>query len=102
MTGCRKSEILNLRWQEVGNDTLELGDSKTGPRQVLLSPEAHAIIERQPWLGSPWVFPSPVTPDRARTELDLWKRVRKLAGIEDVRLHDLRHTRASLPYSLAA
>ena len=34
--------------------------------------------------------------------LGLWKKVRKLTGLEDVRLHDLRHTCASLPYSLAA
>ena len=95
LTGCRKSEILNLRWREVGNDTLELADSKTGPRQVLLSPEARAVIERQPRSGSPWVFPSPPNPDRPRTELDLWKRVRNLAGIEGVRIHDLRHTFAS-------
>ena len=95
LTGCRSGEMLKLRWREVDGDTLELEDSKTGPRQVLLSPEARAIIERQPREGSPWVFPSPVNPDRARTELDLWKRVRKLAGIEDVRLHDLRHTFAS-------
>ena len=95
LTGCRKSEVLNLRWQEVGNDTLELEDSKTGPRKVLLGSEASFIIERQLRSGSPWVFPSPVNPARARTELDLWKRVRKLASIEDVRIHDLRHTFAS-------
>ena len=95
LTGCRTGEILKLRWQEVDGDTLELEDSKTGPRQVLLSPEARAIIERQPRSGSPWVFPSPVNPTRARVDLSLWKKVRKLAGIEDVRLHDLRHTFAS-------
>ena len=95
LTGCRKSEIMNLRWREVGNDTLELEDSKTGPRQVLLSPDARAVIERQPRSGSPWVFPSPMNPARARVDLSLWKKVRKLAGIEDVRLHDLRHTFAS-------
>ena len=95
LTGCRSGEILKLRWREVEDDTLELEDSKTGPRQVLLSPEARAIIEQQPRSGSPWVFPSPVNPARARVDLSLWKRVRKLAGIEDVRLHDLRHTFAS-------
>ena len=95
LTGCRTGEILKLRWREVGGDTLELEDSKTGPRQVLLSPEARAIIERQPREGSPWVFPSPVNPARHRFDLSLWKKVRKLAGIEDVRLHDLRHTFAS-------
>ena len=95
LTGCRSGEILKLRWREVDGDTLELEDSKTGPRQVLLSFEARAIIERQPREGSPWVFPSPVNPARARFDLSLWKKVRKLAGIEDVRLHDLRHTFAS-------
>ena len=95
LTGCRTGEILKLRWREVNDDTLELEDSKTGPRQVLLSPEARAIIERQTRSGSPWVFPSPVKPARARFDLGIWKKVRKLAGIEDVRLHDLRHTFAS-------
>ena len=95
LTGCRTGEILKLRWREVDGDTLELEDSKTGPRQVLLSPEARTIIERQPREGNSWVFPSPVNPARARFDLSLWKKVRKLVGIEDVRLHDLRHTFAS-------
>ena len=95
LTGCRKSEVMTLRWQEVDGDTLQLADSKTGPRQVLLSPEARAVIERQPRSNSPWVFPSPPDPARPRVDLGLWKKVRKLAGIEDVRLHDLRHTFAS-------
>ena len=38
LTGCRTGEILKLRWREVDCDTLDLEDSKTGPRQVLLSP----------------------------------------------------------------
>ena len=95
LTGCRTGEMLKLRWREVGVDSLELEDSKTGPRQVLLSPDARAIIDLQPRSGSPWVFPSPMNPGRPRFDLSIWKRVRKLAGIEDVRLHDLRHTFAS-------
>ena len=97
-TGCRAGEILKLRWREVCGDTLELEDSKTGPRQVLLSPEARTVIERQPRSGSPWVFPSPMNPARARFDISLWKKVRKLAGIEDVRLHDLRHTCATTSF----
>ena len=95
-TGCRSGEIRNLNWDEVRDNTLELGDSKTGPRRVYLNSEARAIIERQPRSGSPHVFPSPLDPSRPLAEtLPLWYRVRKRAGIEDVRLHDLRHNFAS-------
>ena len=81
LTGCRVGEMLKLRWREVNDDTLELEDSKTGPRQVLLSPEARAIIERQPRSGSPWVFPSPVKPARAR--FDLAERLRSAPHFSD-------------------
>ena len=67
LTGCRSGEMLKLRWREVEDDTLELEDSKTGPRQVLLSPEARAIIERQPQVGKfHGCFPHQVNPARAR------------------------------------
>ena len=82
----------------MGEDVLELVDSKTGPRTVFLSPKAKAVIERQPRLGSPWVFPSPVNREKPRSAdclNGLWKLVRKQAEIEDVRLHDLRHSVAS-------
>ena len=96
LTGCRKSEIVRLRWSEVRADGLVLADSKTGPRRVPLNSQARRIIERQPRGASPFVFPSPSDPSRPRShELPLWSRVRAEAGIEDVRLHDLRHTYAS-------
>ena len=98
LTGCRRGEIENLQWREVGEDILELVDSKTGPRTVFLSPKAKAIINRQPRSDSPWFFPSPVNREKPRSadSVDgLWKLVRKRAGIEDVRLHDLRHSVAS-------
>ena len=98
LTGCRRGEIENLQWREVGKDILELVDSKTGPRTVFLSPKAKAIINRQPRSDSPWVFPSPVNREKPRSadSVDgLWKLVRKQAEIEDVRLHDLRHSVAS-------
>ena len=98
LTGCRRGEIVNLQWREVGKDILELVDSKTGPRTVFLSPKAKAIIERQPRSDSPWVFPSSVNREKPRSvnALDrIWKLMRKQAEIEDARLHDLRHSVAS-------
>ena len=95
-TGCRSGEIRNLKWDEVGDNTLDLADSKTGPRRVYLNSEARAIIERQPRTDSPHVFPSPMNPSQPFLRcVSLWYLVRKRAGIEDVRLHDLRHSFAS-------
>lgn len=96
LTGCRKGEIVDLRWSEIQGDMLVLGDSKTGPRTVPLNTQARAILDRQPRGVSPFVFPSPLDPSRPRgRNLPLWDRVRREAGIEDCRLHDLRHTMAS-------
>ena len=73
-----------------------LADGKTGPRIVPLSIQARHILERRPNGGSPFVFPSPRDPARPRSRnLAFWDRARREAGIEDVRLHDLRHTHAS-------
>ena len=96
LTGCRKREIVQLCWSEIGDDLITLADSKTGPRKVPLNTQARRILDRRPRGGSPFVFPSPLDPSRPRgLELALWYRVRREAGIEDVRLHDLRHTHAS-------
>ncbi|MCY3821977.1 MAG: site-specific integrase [Gammaproteobacteria bacterium] len=95
LTGCRKGELINLRWAEVGDDRLVLTDSKTGPRAVFLSAAAKAILDRQPRIGE-YVFPSSADPSTCRSpELSLWRKVRHAASIDDVRLHDLRHTFAS-------
>ena len=97
LTGCRKGEIVRLRREEVKGDRLELRDSKTGPRTVLLNARARKILERRTQQGnSPWVFPSVRDPSRHQFYgLRLWYAARREAGIEDVRLHDLRHTVAS-------
>ena len=96
LTGCRRGEILALRWQDVDGDTLTLVDAKTGARRVFLNTPARAILERQPRSASEYVFPSPLDPGRPlSSNLRLWYSVRREAGIEDVRLHDLRHTFAS-------
>ncbi len=96
LTGCRRNEIVRLRWAEVQDDTLVLADSKVGPRKVPLNARARAILDRRPRGESPVVFPSPRDPSRPYGDhLSLWNRVRREAGIEDCRLHDLRHTHAS-------
>ena len=96
LTGCRKGEIQMLKWSEVDGSVLRLEDTKTGPRTVWLSAAARAILDRQPRTGSRYVFPAPKDPARPSScDITLWYRARKEAGIEDVRLHDLRHTVAS-------
>ena len=96
LTGCRKGEIQMLKWSEVDGDMLRLAETKTGPRTVWLSAAARAILDRQPRTGSRYVFPAPMDPARPSScDITLWHRARKEAGIEDVRLHDLRHTVAS-------
>ncbi len=96
LTGCRKGEITGLSWSEVHDGMLALADSKTGPRTVPLNTQARAILDRQLRGESPFVFPSPLDPARPRyPDLRFWYRIRREAGFEDVRLHDLRHTMAS-------
>lgn len=95
-TGCRHGEIRTLKWREVGVGTLGLSDSKTGPRTVYLNSTAREIVERQPRTGSAYVFPSTSNPARPVSHSRaFWYFARKRAGLEDVRLHDLRHTFAS-------
>ena len=97
LSGCRKSEIVGLRWSEVDDNKLALTDSKTGPRTVLLNARALDIVEHRFQQGNgPWVFPSVKDTSRPQDHgLPLWYRVRSEAGIGDVRLHDFRHTVAS-------
>ena len=92
LTGCRRGEIVALRWREVAGETLALSGAKTGPRRVPLSERAQKILERPRHATSPFVFPSPRDSCRPRDAgLPLWDEVRRKAGLEDVRLHDLRH-----------
>jgi len=98
LTGCRVGEILGLSWAEVDLERrfLFLGDSKTGQKPVPLGAPAIEILKRLP-RRSPWVFPSPKKAGAPYASIRrAWYDVRDRAGLPDVRIHDLRHTTASV------
>ena len=98
LTGCRLSEILTLRWDCVDLETggLHLPDSKSGARIVHLGEAALEVLRGvQRVEGNPWVI---VGRRRGGHLTDLqtpWRRIRAQAGLDDVRIHDLRHSFAS-------
>ena len=96
LTGCRKSEILTLRWSDYREGHLFLRDSKTGPRTVWLCSAARDVLGKIDRSG-PWVFAGRVaTQPRGLTWLgNFWNRIRIESDVTDVRLHDLRHTYAT-------
>ena len=99
LTGCRLNEIVKLRWEHVDlpQAALRLPDSKTGAKVVHLGRAAVdvlASIEPQP--GNPHVIAGTL-PGKPLSDLQpFWQRVRARAGLKDVRIHDLRHTFASV------
>lgn len=98
LTGARKSEILTLKWEYVDTERgcLRLPDSKTGAKVVPLGAAALEALSEIPRVeGNPYVFPG--LEGRHFVGLQrTWERIRKRAGLEDVRLHDLRHSFASV------
>ena len=97
LTGCRRGEILKLRWSDVKDDRIALSDAKTGPRDVWLSEIAKDLLANlRTQTNSSLVFPDPRNPASPRRSLSCWATLRDLAGLpKDIRLHDLRHTYAS-------
>ena len=95
LTGCRVSELCTLKWTHYREGKLFLPDSKTGPRTVWLSSPARRVLNFLPRTSS-WVFPSPHR-DRPMVAIyGFWHDVRAEARLPDLRLHDLRHTYASI------
>ncbi len=102
LTGARKNEILTCEWEWVQWDqcVIFLPDSKTGKKQLYLSAPAIRILAlqkdntRDP--DSKYVFPGRHKASNLINLSKPWKRIQKQAGLEGVRLHDLRHTAASI------
>ena len=96
LTGCRQSEVRTLRWSDYREGHLFLRDSKTGPRTVWLSSAARRVLDCLPRVTS-FAFPagSGAGPMSTETLYRFWRRLRLTAGLDSLRLHDLRHTYAS-------
>ena len=102
-TGCRLGEILNLRWSEVDFErgTLNLADSKTGKKWVILNGPAIAILSELPRIGTHVIASENPTKPRANVTRQ-WYRIRELSGLDGsdgkppFRLHDFRHNFASI------
>ena len=101
LTGARRGEILGARWDWVDweEKVLRLPDSKTGKKILTLSSAAMVLLqEAKATSRSPWVVPLKSDQSRPLTGGSIqstWVSIRRRAGIEDVRIHDLRHTHAS-------
>jgi integrase len=101
-TGSRRSEILTLRWADVNLEAgwLDLPTSKTGRKLVTLNAPARQVLAALP-RESEFVFPG----RRGKPLMGIgpvWLRIRKRAGLDGVRLHDLRHSFASAAAGLGA
>ena len=98
LTGCRKNEIVTLRWDDIDRTAREIRipDSKTGARRVPLTPAVEWVLARIARVdGNPWVIAGK-KPGAHLSNLDqAWARLRARAGLKDVRIHDCRHSFAS-------
>ena len=97
LTGCRRSEVLNLSWRNIAEDALNLKDSKTGPRAVPLGKAARDVIDALPSPRDPdaFLFPRFAGIKDPHQFITCWHAVREHAHLGKLRLHDLRHTAAS-------
>jgi integrase len=99
LTGARRSEITGLQWQHLDfeHQCLRLPDSKTGAKVVYLNAPALEILANLPRMSTnAHVFPGKQE-GRPLVGIDkVWCRIRAAAGLQDVRLHDLRHSFASM------
>jgi integrase len=99
LTGCRKRECLDARWQDFDFERMSwrIHTTKLGKaRHVPLNAGAIALLQRVPRIkGCDFVFPNPKTKLAYVSIFAAWDSVRTKAGLQDVKLHSLRHSFAS-------
>ena len=98
LTGCRKNEIVNLHWDHVDPEAgeMRLPDAKTGAKTIPLNGPALGVLAAAKRVeGNPYVVVGTAEGAHLTDLQKPWRRVRKAAGLDDVRIHDLRHTFAS-------
>lgn len=96
LTGCRLGEIQTLKWSYIKGNQIFLPDSKTGAKRVYLGPPALEVlagIERRS--DNDYVITGKVAGQPLTDLQPPWQRIRRKAGLDDVRIHDLRHSFAS-------
>jgi integrase len=95
LSGLRKNEWACARWDwlDMNARTLTLPDSKTGPRTIHLSDPVMIVLQELRGLSdSDWIIPNSNGNRPMRGLGRHWAKIRKTAGLDDVRVHDLRHT----------
>jgi len=108
LTGARRANVQAMRWEHVnlerGTWTIPGESTKTGDDYtVTLSNPVVEILEgRKPETGQGWVFPSSGKSGHIVEPKTAWKRILERAGIEDLRIHDLRRTLGSWEASTGA
>lgn len=97
LTGCRLREVLHLRWDHIDFHArfITLPESKTGKRTIFLNDPAIRLLQSQPRVSS-FVFPGRDFGSPRRDLKRPWNAIRREAELEGVRIHDLRHTFASI------
>jgi integrase len=101
LTGARLREILHLRWEhvDVERGLLFLPDSKTGKKAVILNAPARAVLAGLTQVGDYVIAGQDAGTSDEKPRADLnrpWRAIAKRADLEGVRIHDLRHTHASI------
>ena len=95
-TGARLSEIQTLKWAHIWGNRIHLPDSKTGAKTIPLNgPALEVLANAERVEGNPYVIVGTKEGTCLQDLQKPWRRVRKAAGLEDVRIHDLRHSFAS-------